>query len=249
MNRSSRSASIALVLAFVLLAGVAAAENVPGMAEKASAAAEANAADFGDYAEDEGPTIADPLKYWNVVWFQFNDKLYFWLLKPVSIGYKYLLPRPLRVGIKNVFINLAFPVRFVNNMFQGKLKRTGMELSRFLVNSTVGVLGLWDPATDWFHWKRYDEDFDQTLGVWHLGKGFYLTWPLLGPSSVRGTFGAAADAALNPATYLPGGGVLVRINDRSLGNKDYETLVENAVDPYSAVRNAYIQNRDKVVKE
>ena len=123
------------------------------------------------------------------------------------IGYKYLLPRPLRVGIKNVFINLAFPVRFVNNMFQGKLKRTGMELSRFLVNSTVGVLGLWDPATDWFHWKRYDEDFDQTLGVWHLGKGFYLTWPLLGPSSVRGTFGAVADAALDPVSYLPGGGV------------------------------------------
>jgi phospholipid-binding lipoprotein MlaA len=224
-----------------------------GKAEKAKQQAAARTEELLKEYEAEGgkeaKAIADPLKYWNLMWFHFNDKLYFWFLKPVSRGYGFLVPRVARIGIKNVYVNLGFPIRFVNTSLQGKFKGAGAEFGRFVVNSTVGVLGLWDPATQLFHWKTREEDFDQTLGVWKIGMGVFLTWPVLGPSSIRGTFGYAADAALNPATFLPGAGTLRQINDTSLDLNPYESIRDMAVSPYTAVRDAYVQNRKKEISE
>ncbi len=203
--------------------------------------------EFEEY-EEEKKSIADPLKYWNVAWFHFNDNLYFWALKPVSKGYGFVVPKFARKGVHNFFYNVKFPVRFVSNGFQARPLRAGTELGRFLVNTTVGVAGLFDPATHLFHWKKYDEDFDQTLGVWRIGQGIYLTWPLVGPSSIRGTFGFAVDTALNPVTWL-GGGLLDQINYISLDLYEYESLVDMAIDPYSSVRDAYVQNRKKKISE
>jgi phospholipid-binding lipoprotein MlaA len=218
-----------------------------------AAFADSFADEFGeDLADDlleENGAILDPFKLWNKGWFHLNDRVYFWGLKPFSKGYGFILPRPLRLGIDNLFTNLAFPRRFFNNAFQAKPKRAGVEFGRFLLNSTVGIGGLFDPATHWLHWELYDEDFDQTLGLWRLGQGVFLTWPFFGPSSLRGTLALPLDIALDGAVVLPGGSLLRQINALSLRPDPYESLLDVAIDPYIAVRDAYVQNRKERITE
>ena len=141
----------------------------------------------------EGPHIADPVEPWNRAMYHFNDKLYFWVLKPVTKVYKAGVPEGFRGLMSNFYRNIKAPVRIVNNMLQGKPKYAGLELSRFLINSTVGVGGLRDCATDCFGINGRDADFGQTLGKYGVGFGFYIVWPFLGPSSPRDTVGWAAD--------------------------------------------------------
>jgi len=120
-----------------------------------------------EYEEEYGQEnngIADPLRPWNKIWFHFNDKTYFWLIKPVSKGYGMVLPRFLRKGVKNALDNLGFPARFVNNTLQGRLTCAETELGRFVLNTTIGVGGLWDPGARILHMKPCEADFDQTLG-------------------------------------------------------------------------------------
>ncbi len=196
------------------------------------------------------PVIADPVKYWNVGVFHFNDKLYFWLMKPVSQGYAFVAPKPFRKSVGNVFQNLQFPKRFVNCSLQGRFKPAGEEVGAFVLNSTVGILGIWNPANKWFGWIPENRDFDQTLGKARMPQMMYIVWPVFGPSSVRGTFGIVADTALDGATYISGAGTLNMINSISLGDYDaYETLRTSSLDPYVAVRNAYVQNRIQKVEE
>ncbi len=199
-------------------------------------------------AEESGQ-INDPLKGWNVVWYQFNDKTYYWLLKPTATGYKFLLPQPARHGVKNFFINLEMPVRFFNSLFQGRANQAGDELGRFLVNSTVGVLGFMDPATHWLEMDIHHRDMDQTLAKAGAEKGVYLVWPIIGPSSVRGTVGWVSDTVMDPATYLPGAGIIQTINTISLGEFGYEDVVEASIDPYAAIRSGYVQYRDSKAKK
>ncbi|MFH1490069.1 MAG: VacJ family lipoprotein [Pseudomonadota bacterium] len=206
---------------------------------------------------EEAPqdAIADPLEAINRVFFEFNDKLYFWLLKPLATGYKAVTPQILRVSIKDFFYNLAFPIRFVNCFFQGKFEAMGHELTRFMLNTTLGFAGFFDPATSALKLPKHDEDFGQTLGIYGFGSGFYIHWPVLGPSSVRGTFGYAGDYFLDPVSYVDpyrdeyaikaGDG----LNRTSLQLGDYEDLKKSAIDPYVAVRNAYIQYRNKKIEE
>lgn len=203
-------------------------------------------------AEETGEVrpIPDPLEPVNRAFFHFNDKLYFWVFKPVSQGYGWLVPRPARRGVRNFFSNLATPVRTVNCLLQGDLKGTGTELGRFGINTTLGVLGFGDPARGWWDIRRRNEDFGQTLGVYGLGPGIYFNWPIFGPSSLpRGTVGMVADAALDPATYVPGLTIYERVNSTSLQLGDYEDLKEAALDAYLALRNAYHQNRQHLVKQ
>jgi phospholipid-binding lipoprotein MlaA len=219
-----------------------------GVAGKSSAGESTHSDDLlKEYEADDAAgsvTVADPLRPWNVACFHFNDKFYFWLLKPVSKGYGYILyPRFVRIGIKNVLDNLGFPGRFLNSLLQARPKAASTELGRFLMNSTVGVVGLWDPASYWCHWKIYNEDFDQTLGVWGMGMGFYLSWPFVGPCSGRGTLGLASDYFLNPIMSSSAGIALSQINNTSLGLNGYEDLLTSALEPYSAIRSAYVQNR------
>ncbi len=206
--------------------------------------------DFDDVLDkEESPQlITDPLIYWNKTWFYFNDRMHFWLVKPASYGWK-IIPRPARVGLQNAITNIEFPLRYINCTLQGKDKEARTELSAFLVNTTLGVVGLWNPSQRLFNWQNFPEDFDQTLAVWNIGQGAYLTWPFLGPSSYRGTIGAILDLPLTPTSFAPGGSAVTRINSLSLDTDEYQELTKIAIDKYSAIRNAYVQNRTKVIAE
>lgn len=210
----------------------------------------------GDDSIGSPAVIADPLESLNRLFFQFNDKFYLWLLKPVSEGYAKLLARDVRVALRNGFDNLLAPVRVANNLLQGKFGGAGVETARFLVNSTIGIYGLADAARNEFSLMPHEEDLGQTLGVYGAGPGFYINWPLLGPSSLRDSLGQAGDAFVDPFTYLPGGegGAIAasgvkRINQTSLSLGDYELFVETSLDPYAAVRDAYQQYRQGRIKD
>jgi phospholipid-binding lipoprotein MlaA len=212
-----------------------------------------------DFLEEEGEevvTIADPLESFNRAVFHFNDRLYFWFLKPAARGYNYVFPEDLRIRVRNFFVNLLFPVRFVNSLLQGNLGGAAVELSRFVVNSTLGFGGLFDPSSRGLNLPMQDEDLGQTLGVYRMGHGLYLTVPVLGPYTVRSLLGWVGDGFLDPITWyvdplLLSWGVkgYRKFNEVSLTLGDYEALKEAAIDPYVAIRNAYVQYRNNKVKE
>jgi len=216
--------------------------------------------------EDEVPqAVADPMEGFNRAMFTVNDKLYFWALKPVASGYRFVVPTPVRSSVKNFFYNLLGPVRFVNCLFQGKWRAAEGEFCRFTVNTTAGMLGFFDPAKDNPRMNPHEEDFGQTLGYYSVGNGFYIVWPLFGPSTLRDTVGAVGDWALNPFAFMKlvnvDAGVLTSdttnvamycvrtVNDVSFRIGDYETLKKAALDPYQAFRDAYIQNRNSKIAE
>jgi len=205
--------------------------------------------------EEEVVHVADPLEHWNRAMFHINDKLYFWLLKPVSRGYKAVVPTPARRGVRNFFHNLTAPIRIVSALLQGKGRKASAELTSFLVNSTVGVLGFGNPAKRWPELKPSEEDLGQTLATYGIGDGFYIVWPVLGPSTLRDSAGMVGDWFLDPVSYVEpfeaylGIWTLENVNDTSFRIGDYESLKDAAIDPYIALRNAYIQNRKKKVKE
>ncbi|MGE0084801.1 MAG: VacJ family lipoprotein [Desulfococcaceae bacterium] len=212
---------------------------------------------LSDLEEEEQPLIkiSDPLYYWNKGMFHVNDKLYFWVLKPVAGGYKTVTPEPVRNGIRNFFSNLLTPVRFANCILQGKTERAGVELGRFMVNTVVGVGGFGNPADREPSLKKVpEEDFGQTLAVYGVGNGFYIVMPLLGPSSLRDTAGSAGDSYISPLSYVDTGAAMGlravdTVNGVSFRIGDYEALKNAAVDPYEAFRDAYIQNREKKIRE
>ena len=214
---------------------------------------------LGEEYEEEAPEIADPISLWNKGMFHFNDKFYFWVLKPVTKGYSAVVPKDMRVAVSNFFYNVATPVRFVNNLLQLKMKNAGNELVSLVVNSTLGIGGLGNVAKDKFNIQSHKEDFGQTIGRYGIGHGFYIVWPLVGPSSMRDTVGLAGDWLLNPLTWLTpntltnaeAAGVVAAetVNKTSFRIGDYEAFKESAVDPYVGMRDAYIQYRNKAVKE
>jgi phospholipid-binding lipoprotein MlaA len=205
--------------------------------------------------EVEPDTIADPLEPVNRVFFQVNDRFYFWALKPLASGYKAVVPEDLRKGVKNFFSNLTTPVRLVNCLLQANFKGAGNETLRFLLNSTLGLAGFLDPAKTELKIEKREEDFGQTLGVWGIGPIFYIEWPILGASSLRDTFGYAGDLLLDPRTYLIQSvplSLAVRtydqINETSFRIGEYEGFKRNTLDPYLAKREAYYQNRKHKIK-
>jgi phospholipid-binding lipoprotein MlaA len=205
--------------------------------------------------EEEKEGIADPLEPFNRAMYHFNDKLYFWVLKPLAQGYQKVVPEVARVGVSNFFTNLASPIRFVNCLLQGNFRGAASELGRFAVNTLWGIGGLLDLASsEELKLSKQDGDFGQTLGVYGLGQGFYIHWPILGPSSPRDTIGKVGDFFLYPLTYLTASwetfaGIWIydKVNATSLSIGDYESLQEAAIDPYVAVRDAYVQYRLKKV--
>ncbi|MFH0844463.1 MAG: VacJ family lipoprotein, partial [Pseudomonadota bacterium] len=190
--------------------------------------------------------IADPLEPLNRAFFHFNDKLYFWLLKPLATGYETVVPQPLRVSVRNFFYNLVFPVRFLNCLLQGKFQGAEIEFVRFIANSTAGFAGFVDvvPYSPTLkEYRRYEEDLGQTLGVYGMGPGFYINWPILGPSTLRDTFGFMGDAFLEPMNYMVPRtkyNISVKayetVNKTSLTLGEYEDLKRAAIDPYVSLR-------------
>lgn len=213
--------------------------------------------DFLDEDDDTEPTIdvPDPLVTFNRAMFVFNDRAYFWVLKPVAQAYRTVTPEQARLCIKNFFYNIAAPVRFANCLLQGKFKTASKELGRFFINSTVGCGGLNDLSPLYPDLQTHPEDLGQTFGRYGIGEGFYIVWPLLGPSSLRDTVGKIGDIFIDPVTYFNtatlgmGARALDLINLTSFRIGDYETIKEAAIDPYEALRNGYLQFRRKQISQ
>ena len=215
-----------------------------------------------DAASGEG-TVSDPIEPWNRAMFQFNDKLYFWALKPAAKGYAYVVPEDVRYLFINFYLNIRAPVRIVNNLLQGEVRYAGIELGRFLINSTAGVAGLRDCAKECFGIVGRDADFGQTMGRYGVGPGFYIVWPFIGPSNPRDSVGWVADRFLMPTSYVsldPDSQQLIspltvalyahdRINYVSFHIGDYEMIKAAAIDPYVAIRDAYAQSRRKAIEK
>ncbi len=212
-----------------------------------------------DEGESESPSIADPLAPVNKAMYHFNDKLYFWGVKPVTQVYSHIVPEDFRFAISNVYDNLWAPSRILNNLFQLRLKAAGNELIRFVFNSFAGVGGMGDMASEALGIKKQEADFGQTLGHYGLGHGIYLVLPVFGPSSIREGIGTAGDQFMHPLTYVPSSNLTFgekagisaheRVNDTSFKIGDYESFKDAAIDPYVAMRDAFVQNRLKKVEE
>lgn len=199
--------------------------------------------------------IPDPLESINRVMFGFNDGAYFWVVKPITETYAGVVPEPVRIGIGNFFHNVGTPSRVVNCLLQGKGPAAGTEVHRFAINTTVGVLGFGDPARDQWALEPAQEDLGQTLAVYGLDEGCYVVFPLLGPSTLRDSLGMLGNQFLNPVRYVEptelaiGMSALRGVNQGSLHIGEYEMLKSAAVDPYVAMRAAYVQYRRRQIRD
>ncbi len=223
--------------------------------------------DFDDFEEEEEELkddTFDPLSGYNRFMTSFNKGLYTYFLNPVLIKpYKFILPKPVQVSINNFFFNLYYPVSAVNTVLQLKFKATATETGRFAINSTLGILGLFDPAEKWFGIEAHVEDFGQTLGHYGVGSGFHIVLPFFGPTNLRDLSGDFLDFYVNPIYYVD-----VRkynlvqntyqswavigykeFNDLAVFNKEYQSMLDDAVDLYLYQRETYEQNRIKDIEE
>lgn len=204
---------------------------------------------------EEIDSIYDPLEPMNRAFFQFNDKLYFWVLKPVATGYNYVVPQVARVSIRNFFSNLVMPIRAISCLLQGKFESLGIVLVRFVVNSSAGFLGFQDVAKQALNFPIQDEDLGQVFAFYGIGPGFYLDLPFLGPYSIRDAVGWGGGLFLNPFDYVvdfwPNVGIRAYdiVNKTSLRIGDYEAMKEAALDPYIAMRDAYYQYRLHLIEK
>ena len=197
----------------------------------------------------------DPFEGFNRAMYTFNEKLDTYFLKPVAKGYRAVVPTPARQGVSNFFSNLREPMVMVNDALQGKFTYAASDLGRFLTNSTLGVLGVFDVASRMGLEKR-NEDFGQTLAVWGFAEGPYLVLPFLGPSGVRDGVGWAGDYYASPVTYMEEtstagkvtamGVVDTRARYIEAGDILYEAAGD---DPYIFVREAYRQRRRNMIHD
>ena len=196
----------------------------------------------------------DPWEPFNEKMFTFNYNMDRYVLKPVAKGYNFVMPDRLQQMIDSGFDNLLVVQRVVNNLLQWRPKGAGAEVGRFLINSTLGIGGLFDIAKQEFGLQKTRVDFGQTLGIWGISPGPFLVLPFMPPLTVRDGIGTAVDGAMDPLSYvLPfiwtrlGMKIGNTINDRSLNLDLYQGFEETTVDLYSAVRNGYLQRRDNMI--
>jgi phospholipid-binding lipoprotein MlaA len=199
------------------------------------------------------PDPRDPWERFNRASFKVNDALDRAVLRPLTRGYVKVTPRVLRTGISNVFANLENVTTIVNDALQGKMRDAGRDSARLLLNSTLGLGGLFDPATA-VGLEKNDEDFGQTLGKWGVGSGPYLMIPLLGPSTVRDAFGRVPDRFTDPTHYLEDDSTrftitAVEIVDLRASLLDLDDDLAQSFDRYAFVRNAWLQRREYKVKD
>lgn len=190
--------------------------------------------------------INDPLEPMNRAIFGFNVQAVRWVIGPLEEVYMLVAPKPVRRSIRRAGHNLEYPVRLINTLLQGKGKGAATETGRFLINSTVGLLGFFDPATR-LGLDRYNEDFGQTFGHWGFGPGFFLMLPLVGASSGRDALGSLGDRAADPATYIPGASLAFNFNDFSFIMPVLERIVNIEQDPYVLIRDVYALERRREV--
>lgn len=208
------------------------------------------------FAEEGQEEVYDPWEGFNSKMFTFNYNVDRYVLKPLAQGYNWVIPPDVQDSIANAFHNAAVVPRLMNNLFQGKFATAGLELSRFLINSTIGVGGLFDVAKYGFEMDPpSSEDTGQTLALNGVGSGPYLVIPFLGPTTIRDGFGQLGDAALDPLNYfvplIPNLSKRVGqiTNERSRNLDFFEGIEESTVDLYGAVRTGYFEKRSKAIKE
>ena len=193
----------------------------------------------------------DPWESWNRGVYKVNDKLDRTILKPVTKGYVRVVPSPIRTGITNFFANLNMTTVLFNDTLQGKLRAAGNDLGRFLLNSTVGLGGILDPATP-AGLAHNNNDFGVTLGHWGVHPGPFLELPLLGPSDVRDGAGEVVDTYTDPRQYIHNNyvryGLFVpRFIDIRASLLSLDETLKNVYDPYAFIRDAYLQRRAYLV--
>lgn len=203
----------------------------------------------------------DPLEPTNRVFYAVNNGIDTVILKPAALAYRYVVPSPVRDGVHHVLTNISSPVQLVNDMLEGKPRRAGDTTMRFLINTTVGVLGIFDVATKWGY-PDHDADFGMTLALWGVPEGPFLFLPVLGPTDPRDAAGFGADIALDPFTWIgtgpnhPGwtaftwsryGLNAVDTRERLLGQIDQ--IKKTALDPYATFRSLYRQHRHAQIEE
>lgn len=204
-------------------------------------------------ATTQGPSsaqdVSDPIEPVNRAVFSFNMFVDRWVLEPVARAYRFVTPEAARRSVSNFLANLRSPVIFANDALQGERERAGITLGRFMINTTMGVAGLFDPATA-LGYPRHDEDLGQTLGVWGVPAGPYLMLPLLGPSNGRDTAGRVGDYFINPLNHCcitqdERLGLLgtTAVSEREANIELLDDLRANSIDLYATIRTIYTQKR------
>lgn len=219
--------------------------------------------DFEDFEDEvDIKEVYDPFVSYNRAMTSFNDNLYINVLKPMDKAYKVLTTQDMRNSIGNFFNNIYFPMHFINNLLQGKIKGTLVESGRFIVNSTIGVFGIFDPAKNKFGLYPHEEDFGQTLGFYGVSPGPHIVIPFFGPSNLRDLISIMPDAAVSPIDYEDrpwwtitktyrgyiGIKFLEEFNNVSLYTTQYDQIRKDAVDLYPYIRDIYEQKREDDIR-
>jgi phospholipid-binding lipoprotein MlaA len=200
----------------------------------------------------------DPLEPTNRVIYAFNNGLDTVIMRPAAKVYRFLVPPPVRGGIHNLLSNLGTPVQLSNDMLEGRPRRVGDTTMRFLINTTVGVLGIFDLAKEWGY-PNHDADFGMTLALWGLPEGPFLFLPVFGPSDPRDAVGLGVDAVTDPFTWV-GQGAAVRaldwsrfgmnaLDQRERHLDDIDSVKQTALDPYATFRSLYRQHRHAQIED
>ena len=222
--------------------------------------------DFDDLFPSDDPLAMeedyDPLETVNRFTFAINEAIDFMLLRPAAEVYRFLLPNLVQDSVRNFTRNLKAPVIWANDLFQGKDEKAATMAGRFLVNSTLGLGGLFDVADAWWDLEHHSEDFGQTMGFYGSGPGPYLVLPLFGPSSVRDGIGRGVDTLMSPWSYvlaaadvgprteiLLGSQVGGGIDLRARNIKNLDELRRDSVDFYARIRSLYLQLRRSQIKD
>lgn len=220
--------------------------------------------DFEDFKDEvEIKEVYDPFEAYNRVMTSFNDGLYINVLKPMDKGYRVITTQNVRNSIGNFFNNLYFPMHFVNNVLQGKITAALTETGRFVVNSTVGVFGIFDPAKNGLGLYPQKEDFGQTLGFYGIGAGPHIVIPFFGPSNLRDAISLIPDAVVSPIDYQERDWWTItdqqwsyltvksieEFNNVSLYSIQYDQIRKDAVDLYPYLRDIYEQKREDDIRK
>jgi phospholipid-binding lipoprotein MlaA len=240
---------------------IAAAKEIEIDIEKKSQPKPTEELDFED-AEDPFdddfaslPKVDDRFESFNRFMFGVNSKIERYFFEPLTKGYRFITPEPARLAIRNAFDNVGMPSRLVSSAVQGDFEKSGRTFSRFLINSTAGVGGLFDVAENYVGLNSVDEDFDQALANYGTPHGPYLVLPVFGPTSTRHAFGRTVDSLLNPVNYflpfLGNAGLALgeQVNSFSFYIEDKKALDQDSIDPYQSMQHFYYQNRQKKFKE
>jgi len=202
------------------------------------------------------PDIPDPFEDYNRFMFDFNEGFYDDIMEPVVREYREFVNEDIRVAIANIFGNAMAPLKLVSSFLQGDIDKTGRVIGRTIINTTLGLGGMFDVADKAFDIKDVNEDLDQVLGAYGIPAGPYIVLPLFGPSSVRNIFGRAGGMFLSPTYHFaPGvevGGALTvtdQVNDTSFIVDDIAQMDDSTIDKYESVRDFYGQYREVLVSK